>query len=396
MSNLFEKKKLEKEFSEFIEVLSKYECWVAGGAITSLFTNSKINDFDIYFKNKKELSDLLYDLEGEFTLMSHTNKATLISRSGQDAQLIRFRYFDNTDEIFDTFDFTACMGAYSPKEDKFYFHDDFMKHNSQKILVFNPKTAFPYISMLRVDKYKQKGYRISKPELTKIMLACSSKKIESYEDAVEQLGGMYGNNISNLIKENETFSIERMYDLLSCLDVNDSDFDMPNGVDMPSEDVASLIENGKIKVCKMGKNYYKIINGEYCHISDYFGKSEDKFNEMIKTGFAEEVDVKTLVKVGAKLYKYVGKSGDDLYSLYRKQFKYKIGEIVDGGLDGIYNLGENMNSTHHYSSRDGAVLIELEVVESSNPVGANSDGIRYDKLKVIRIVPKEEYKTEEV
>ncbi len=36
-----------------------------------------------------------------------------------------------------------------------------MKHIAQKVLVLNPKTDYPIISMLRADKYRARGYTIS-------------------------------------------------------------------------------------------------------------------------------------------------------------------------------------------------------------------------------------------
>lgn len=109
-------------------------------------------------------------------------------------QLICFDTFDTPKKIFDTFDFTVCMGCYDFKKEKFVLHSDFLKHNSQRILMFNDKTRFPIVSALRVDKYKQKDYTISKTEYLRIILTCMDLHIDNYEDLKEQLGGMYGVN----------------------------------------------------------------------------------------------------------------------------------------------------------------------------------------------------------
>ena len=55
-------------------------------------------------------------------------------------------------------------------EDNFILHKDFLRHNSQKTLRVNTATDYPIISALRVDKYKKKGYSISKGEFIKILM----------------------------------------------------------------------------------------------------------------------------------------------------------------------------------------------------------------------------------
>lgn len=56
-----EKNKLKRLLPKTFEILKNYNCYIAGGAITSLFTGQDINDVDIYFKDKAELFRLLYE-----------------------------------------------------------------------------------------------------------------------------------------------------------------------------------------------------------------------------------------------------------------------------------------------------------------------------------------------
>ena len=42
-----EKLKLKRMIPKTYEILKKYNCYIAGGAITSLFTEKEINDIDI-------------------------------------------------------------------------------------------------------------------------------------------------------------------------------------------------------------------------------------------------------------------------------------------------------------------------------------------------------------
>ena len=49
----WQKRKLKRELGYFYDIFLNYECYLAGGAITSIFTNKEINDYDIFFKHKK-------------------------------------------------------------------------------------------------------------------------------------------------------------------------------------------------------------------------------------------------------------------------------------------------------------------------------------------------------
>lgn len=153
----FEKKKLKQYIGEDLyRDLKKYNCIIAGGFICSLFTKREINDVDVYFRSKKELGKFLRNEMRNEWVISATNKAILFKKNGIDIQFIHFKYYKNAREIFKTFDFTVCMGAYDFNKEEFILHEDFLKHNSQRILMYNEQTAFPIISALRVDKYKNK------------------------------------------------------------------------------------------------------------------------------------------------------------------------------------------------------------------------------------------------
>src|SRR3954471_19372832 len=65
MSNFtFEKKKLLTHISnpELLELLKQSKCFIAGGAITSLFSGQNINDIDVYFKDYESLVIALKNL----------------------------------------------------------------------------------------------------------------------------------------------------------------------------------------------------------------------------------------------------------------------------------------------------------------------------------------------
>lgn len=282
------------------EILQALNVKVAGGTLTSLFSNREVNDIDLYFpswENMETFIAYMYDYrlrKGELDLQPDTDgwgdvkrgyyylnglssgepfaighkkpenklpqslierlrvKMTMMNEhssdipwgigediecerkitpiknigmtdksimfSGADSnpvmQCICFDTFATTQDIFDKFDFTINMGAFNFAEEVWEFDKRFMKHIAQKVLVLNPNTDYPIISMLRSDKYRARGYTISRRETMKLGLACSGLKIETWEDAKAHLSGMYGTNVEQLFNETKPFSFELLFDKL--------------------------------------------------------------------------------------------------------------------------------------------------------------------------------------
>lgn len=209
---------------------------VAGGAITSLFTRSEVNDLDVYFPSEEALfhtvaaifgktdyHPLLFKMSQFKLVYGGMSQNTLMfqTRSGQDVQMMTFKWFKNPQEIFNTFDYTCCMGAFEFSTGDFVLHKDFLKHNAQRYLKFNPGTAYPMMSMMRVDKYRQKGYKISKTELIRVLGACMQLNLSSWEEAKKHVGGMYGYDLNDVFDEKVEFSIEEMMEQLSNINERD-------------------------------------------------------------------------------------------------------------------------------------------------------------------------------
>jgi hypothetical protein len=209
---------------------------IAGGAITSLFTNSDVNDLDVYFRSEEQLvrviaaiyqddnfSGELFDIADQYSMVYNGNsqRTLMFKNAEQHVQFMTFRYFDKVEEIFDTFDFTCCMGAYDFKHKRFALHKDFLKHNAQKYLKFHKGTAYPIMSLMRVDKYRKKGYDISKAELLRICATCMNLSINSWEDIKDHVGGMYGYDLDDVFNEDVEFSLDEFIDQLSGVDERD-------------------------------------------------------------------------------------------------------------------------------------------------------------------------------
>ena len=384
---IFEKKKLQNYLGEALyNALKTYNVIIAGGTITSLFTNSDINDIDIYFRSKSDLSNfLLEEMNGKWVI-AKTDKAFLFKYEKIKVQAIYFKYFDNADEIFNTFDFTVCMGAYDFAIEDFVLHREFLKHNAQRILRFNQNTAYPIVSALRVDKYKKKGYYISKSEFIRIMLTILQFNITDYKTLKEQMGGMYGENYDALLEpsDDESFDLSTIIDKMKDMSIDDKYFKQSQFLsDIEDWEECVLKSLGeKIRCFKHKDDYYKIISGEVKKCKDY---NEDNYCL---------VDVTEVIKFPLIRYKYVRK---DLHSYFDKNYIYKVGEYNEAkskykGLCAVTK--DNINICSYSSERDN-VLLELRVdsiEDIFNMTELLDDDASYKRVFVNRVVPKEEEK----
>lgn len=223
---------------DLMEQLSLHEGYIAGGALTSLFTNNEVNDFDLYFRTQRQLEEFTmscfdvcatYGEEGQFTSledddaypnksiinMGATDKSVMFTAfGGHIIQIIAFDVFPEPTDIFDKFDFSINMGCFDFSNNTWVFDSQFLKSNAQRMLGFNQKTAFPLISMLRVGKYQARGYKISKKDMMKLGVSASSLRIESWDDAKKHLSGMYGTNVNDLFDDAGEFSLDGLFEVL--------------------------------------------------------------------------------------------------------------------------------------------------------------------------------------
>lgn len=182
--------------------------FVAGGAVRSLFTNEPVNDFDVYFKTRKDFENAVagaYD-NGWWNVSTTKRAVTFSDHGGTPIQFMYFDFFESPSKIFDAFDFTIVMGAYDFVSGEFILHADFMRHNSQRFLKFHPGTRYPIASSVRVLKYLERGYTIGMGEMIKIALACRKPYIESWDDLKDQIGGSYGEKV--VVDSTEEFHID--------------------------------------------------------------------------------------------------------------------------------------------------------------------------------------------
>lgn len=352
-------------------------CFVAGGAVTSLFTNKPINDFDIYPKSEKALEDAIFwafeDAGGwnnhaSSRAISFKMKADEKGDEPPDVQIMHFDTFESAYKIFEAFDFTCCMGAFDLDTEEFILHSEFLEHCSQRFLSFNPATRFPYASACRVKKYEDRGFTIGRMEFQKILLACAEKPINSWEDLKEQLGGVYGEAIT--IPEGEDFSRAGMWKAVNTLHFTKD----PCGYPTAEEAIAS-ISGREIPVLQHNDTNY----------ADFGDGSWTAISKMPKV--SKLVTLDDILKEKT-FFKKVVVSGDHFKAPHRGEFIYRMGEeavAIGPGLY-VYNDITSARQHHVYGTHDFAVLeLKPSSVEDINLAGYGNplQGVTLKKAKVI-------------
>ena len=377
-----EKNILKNKLGHHYDVLREYHCIIAGGAITSIFTKKEINDFDIYFKSKNDLFLFLTKEMKKRWIISYTSKSFTFKLDNDILiQCIYFDYFKSAEELFESFDFTVCMGSFDFEKESFILHKDFLYDNSKKSLVFNKKTRYPFISFLRIEKYKDKGYAIDKNEYVKMLLRISDIKINSYKELKEQIGGMYGEYIDMSFDEKEEFSIDSVIDKIEQLKCEPKSI-YKNGIDEILDWDEFVFDVLKIKkqIFEFDGVKYIIVNN---NIREFYENNKDEN--------MEEIDIYEYFKFPIIRYKYVNYVNGELFSFYDNRFKYKVGEYVSG--EQLYCVKKEYTNGCSYCDIPSRKMIEviIEKPEYIKDITAlNNNILVVNKMYINRVIEKDE------
>lgn len=264
--------------------------YIAGGAITCIVngTPDNINDFDVYFPSKEacvEAIRYMKDINPHVSFVS--DKSITYALSGElSLQFIYNNFYPEAKDIFKTFDFYINMAAWDCKSDKLVTHDLFWMHNSQRFLGFNNGTSYPIISLLRVDKYKKRGYKTSRNEMIKLALSISELNITTWEEAKKHVGNTYGFNLADFKDcENTPYSLEALLERIEAAhnDLNEEGIPMQDQYLYPHNAVDFLLEGKPIEYVK--------INDEEQFIDPLVLDCIDGIYQLIEKGYLEKVEI---------------------------------------------------------------------------------------------------------
>jgi hypothetical protein len=390
---LYEKKQLLKYIPDFItEIFEEDEksFFIAGGAITSIFTEKEVNDIDIYPKTMEALIKLIGSLYRNSTIFSCTDKSIFLNHSGYNLNIIYMEEYKSAEQIFDLFDFTIVMGAYDFDSEEFIFHPKFFRDLAKKRIVINHKTRFPLVSILRTNKYKDRGYKLSKNEFTKLLLRATELEIKTKEDFQTQLGGLYGINIDDLL-DGRGFSLELMYELLSNIP-NDFDKNKSRDISLNLELLDKIREFATKFLKDSNLVYYngiylkKIGDNEFINREDIFFEKLENITEIDDNLRPDYVPKKEDFII---LGKNVKLEDDKLYSYYSENFEYVLNETIKPNGEYLWFYTLDQVKTGKYSKSDKSVLLKAKVYLKDFPSMWYGDEIKVKKCIPIEYIKRD-------
>ena len=204
-------------YSKQLEILRRHipidntkGIFVAGGALTSIFTKTEINDVDMYFQTKDDFAAVLETLvDAGYFVTFLSNKAVTLVKGNETVQLIYYKYFNSVEDIFNEFDFSINMAAFDGNTNEIILHENFLTSLASRTIEFNENTPYPIISAYRTKKYQERGYSFSTHSYIKLGLAISKLNITSWEEFENQVGGIYGDiNLKQFEQDVPEFNLD--------------------------------------------------------------------------------------------------------------------------------------------------------------------------------------------
>ena len=207
-----EKKRLMREIGQFFGLnnsldapkLVKFLCEemgslgiiLCGGAVTSVFTNSKISDLDFYVQSPEQLEEARKFLKNRFPVVLFESKTAITfarytARTGKrySVQLIK-AFTGDASKVFSSFDFTITTGCYDFKQDTFVLGERFLPDLTKKRLVYMGASRYPICALYRTKKFMARGYNCPGSTLMHIALSIVQLKITTYGQLKDQLRGV--------------------------------------------------------------------------------------------------------------------------------------------------------------------------------------------------------------
>ena len=387
MSNEYLLNKVESLLGKhFIEYMDKHGgFYVAGGCLTSLSTNKEVNDIDIYFPDRKSLTAAIQWMQDDGAWCCFiSEKSITYTCGGITYQFIYYDFYEKPEDIFNHFDFTINMCAYSSLTKEIVQHNNFMMHNAQRHLSFNPDTKFPIISALRVDKYQQRGYKIPRNEFVKIMLAVNKLEINSWQEFKNQCGNLYGlNYINDETIKDKSFSLDNAFEVIA-----NTSFEGNSIVEFKVDPrIVDVVVSGE-------ELEYINVNGKCIAILEH--EDVEVLDDLLASGNIPCKEVSLKDHLGEYLYKWVRK---DLCSHAHNSFQYKLNEECEASRYGwgngdpvLWMLTKDKLLTGGCYSGQGVILkCKYEVEDVTNIQG---DDVLITKVTPVEVLTEEDFRLE--
>ncbi len=151
--------------------------WIAGGCLHRTYRKLPLTnaDIDVFFKNKEQfeqfvsaisLTSLFSGYTIESTIYSEWHCTLTIKYMDVDwkIQCVTFKYFDNIEELFKSFDINVCRIAYDGTN-VIYENGVLNQINNNKLKFNEGSIYYPSVTLKRLVKYVKMGYDIEDVDL---------------------------------------------------------------------------------------------------------------------------------------------------------------------------------------------------------------------------------------
>lgn len=157
---------------------SKEGPWIAGGALHRTYRDLPLNtsDVDVFFKDKDQMDAYVKEIiMGEKSHGRYKTKDYIVTEWHQSItiqymdndwkiQCVTFKYFQNVEELFNSFDINICRLAYNGEE--VVGEENVLNEIKSNTLKFNNESInFPSVTLKRLVKYVKMGYNVNDEEL---------------------------------------------------------------------------------------------------------------------------------------------------------------------------------------------------------------------------------------
>jgi hypothetical protein len=238
MSFYHEQQIIKRYIGDLIPILKENNAILAGGAITSVFTNTIPNDFDIFFRCEQDYSKVHKHFESLsrggilqtkktsiqfdrsppiYTKRASTHKVSLRIPDPQlygveytcnktNLQLVNPMFISGSPkDVINTFDFTVCQGAYDFNSEMFELGGRFLCGiaSRQLICILIPGNIpfTPINTLFRARKYEGKGFSCDASQYLKICIHIMGLRLETYHDFFDQTVNVADRKLILHIKE---------------------------------------------------------------------------------------------------------------------------------------------------------------------------------------------------
>ena len=151
--------------------------WIAGGSLHRTYRKIPLTnaDVDVFFKNKEQfeqfvaaisLRSLFSNYKIESTIYSEWHCTLTIKYMDVDwkIQCVTFKYFDNIEELFKSFDINVCRIAYDGTN-VVYGENVLNEINNNKLKFNEGSIYYPSVTLKRLVKYVKMGYDVEDVDL---------------------------------------------------------------------------------------------------------------------------------------------------------------------------------------------------------------------------------------